>query len=112
MIAFSAPEGCSFKNQYMVSPQQRTGERKTHAKLNRHGKEFATGDLCNFRATLDAREVDEGGFDDAGLALECSDKLLRKAEAGVCHGEGGGASTFLGLDDFVTAELDAWLRHG
>ena len=51
--------------------------------------------------------VDEGGLDDALLTLGGAEEGLGEAGTGHGHGEGGGASTVLGLDDLVTAELDA-----
>lgn len=51
--------------------------------------------------------VDEGGLDDALLALGGAEQGLGEASTGHGHGEGGGTGTVLGLDDLVTTELDA-----
>lgn len=56
---------------------------------------------------LEQRGVDEGGLNDALLALGSTEEGLSEAGTGHGHGEGGGASTVLGLDDLVTTELDA-----
>ena len=63
--------------------------------------------LDDFTALLVGREVDEGGRDDALLALDGTDELLREVRTSVRHGERCGAGAILGLDDLVTAELDA-----
>lgn len=52
------------------------------------------------------RGVDEGGLDDALLALGSAQQGLSHAGTGHGHGQGGGTSTVLGLDDLVTTELD------
>lgn len=51
--------------------------------------------------------VDEGGFDDALDTLSGLEEGLGETGTGESHGEGSGTSAVLGLDDFVTAELDA-----
>lgn len=51
--------------------------------------------------------VDKGGLDDALLALGGAQQGLGHAGTGHGHGQGGGAGAVLGLDDLVTAELDA-----
>ena len=56
---------------------------------------------------LEQRGVDEGGLDDALLTLSGAQERLGEASTGHGHGEGGGASTVLSLDDLVTTELDA-----
>ena len=53
------------------------------------------------------RGLDERGLNDVLLALGSLEKGLGEAGTGHGHGEGGRASTALGLDDLVTAELDA-----
>jgi hypothetical protein len=107
LIAFWAPDG--YFTTKLVTQYRRNSKAKgaTHAKFHRNGKELATGDLCDFRAAFDTREVNEGRFDDAGLAIQRSYELFRKAEAGVCHGESGGTGAIFGLDDFIAAELNA-----
>ena len=52
------------------------------------------------------RGVDESGLDDTLLALDGAEDGLGHAGTGHGHGEGGRASTVLGLDDLVTTELD------
>ena len=56
---------------------------------------------------LEERGVNEGGLDDALLALSSAQERLGEASTGHGHGEGGGASTVLGLDNLITTELDA-----
>lgn len=53
------------------------------------------------------RAVDESRLNDTSLTLSSLEQAL--GETGTCHGhgEGGRASTVLGLDDLVSAELDA-----
>lgn len=53
------------------------------------------------------RRVNESGLNDALLALRSAEEGLSEASTGHSHGEGGRASTVLGLDDLVTTELDA-----
>lgn len=77
------------------------------AELDRDGEEIAAGFLLDGVTAVDAGEVDECGFGDAGLALDCLEELFGETESGVGHGEGCGAGAVLGLDDLVTTELDA-----
>lgn len=56
---------------------------------------------------LEEGRLDEGRLDDALLALSGLEEGLGEAGTGHGHGEGGRASAVLGLDDLVTAELDA-----
>lgn len=51
------------------------------------------------------RGLDEGGLDDTLLALSGAEEGVSHAGTGHGHGEGGRASTVLGLDDLVTTEL-------
>lgn len=51
--------------------------------------------------------VDEGGLNDALLALGGLQQALGEAGTSHGHGESGGTGTALGLDNLVTAELDA-----
>jgi hypothetical protein len=92
-------------------------------KLNGHREVLSAGGLGDGITTLDTWKVDVAGLDDALLTLGGLDDLLGKAVygqlmklcvhrrdvpvTGVGHGESGRASTLLGLDDFVTTELDA-----
>lgn len=55
--------------------------------------------------TWNTLQVDKAGLDEALLALEGSEDLLSEAVTGVCHGERGGTSTILGLDNLVTTKL-------
>lgn len=70
------------------------------AKLNTGGEELNT-------LILVERAVNESGFDNALLALGSLEQGLGEASTGEGHGESGGASAILGLDDLVTTELDA-----
>ncbi|KAI3480889.1 hypothetical protein L1887_56963 [Cichorium endivia] len=51
--------------------------------------------------------LDVGALLDALLAVEGLEERVGEDGGGVGHGEGGGAGAVLGLDDLVTAELDA-----
>lgn len=53
------------------------------------------------------RGVDEGGLDDALLALGSAQQGLSHAGTGHGHGQGGGTGTVLGLDNLITTKLDA-----
>ena len=53
------------------------------------------------------RALDKGRLDDVLDALRGLEERLGHAGTGHGHGEGGRASAVLGLDDFVTTELDA-----
>jgi hypothetical protein len=53
------------------------------------------------------RRVDESGLDDVLLALGSLEERLGETGTGHGHGESGRASTVLGLDNLVTAKLDA-----
>ena len=70
------------------------------AKLNVGGEEVDA-------LVLEERGLDEGGLDDALLALSGLEEGLGEAGTGHGHGEGGGTGTVLGLDNLVTTELDA-----
>jgi hypothetical protein len=50
--------------------------------------------------------VDEGGLNDSLDTLSGLEEGLGETGTGESHGEGSGTSTVLGLDDFVTTELD------
>jgi hypothetical protein len=52
------------------------------------------------------RGLDEGALDDL-LALGSLEEGVGEAGTGESHGEGSGSGTVLGLDDLITAELDA-----
>lgn len=77
------------------------------AELNGDGEELKTTDGGLDGVTAWDGEVNKGWLDDVLLAGSGAEDLLSEAESGVGHGEGGGASTVLGLDDLVTTELDA-----
>lgn len=51
--------------------------------------------------------IDEGAFDNALLALRSLQQALSEPCTSHGHGKSGRACTILGLDDFVTTELDA-----
>lgn len=53
------------------------------------------------------RAVDESGLDNTLLALGSAQQRLSHAGTGHGHGQSGGTGTILGLDDLVTAKLDA-----
>lgn len=94
------------------------------AKLDGNGEELGAGSLSNSITTLDTREVDEAGLDEALLALGGPDDLVGESRgvswvnsrinisslpvASVGHGESSGTGTILGLDDLVTTELNAY----
>lgn len=75
--------------------------------LDAVGAELDTGGEEVDALVLEQRGVDEGGLDDALLALGSAEEGRGEAGTGHGHGESGGASTVLGLDDLVTTELDA-----
>jgi hypothetical protein len=64
------------------------------------------GEVLDALVLVEGR-VDKGGLDDVLLALGGLEEGLGEAGTGHGHGEGGGTGTVLGLDDLVTAELDA-----
>lgn len=75
--------------------------------LNTVGAELdARGEEVDALVLVQGR-VDKGGLDDALLALGGTEEGLGEAGTGHGHGESGRAGTVLGLDDLVTAELDA-----
>jgi hypothetical protein len=47
------------------------------------------------------------GVGDARLPFDGTEDLGGKFSSSVSHGEGGRSSTVLGLDDFITTELDS-----
>src|SRR3989338_872774 len=68
------------------------------AELDGRGEEAGGGELG----------LDEGALDAVLLrAVEGAEEGVGELEGGEGHGEGGGAGAVLGLDDLVTAELDA-----
>jgi hypothetical protein len=75
--------------------------------LNTVGAELNAGSEEVDTLVLVERGVDESGLDDTLLALGGAEQRLSKAGTGHSHGEGGGTGTVLGLDDLITAELDA-----
>jgi len=75
--------------------------------LNTVGAELDLGAEELNTLVLVERAVDEGGLDDALLALGGAEDAVSHAGTGHGHGEGSGTGTVLGLDDLVTAELDA-----
>ena len=86
-------------------------DRALRAELDGHAEVVAAGRLLDRVAAVDAREVDEGGFHHARLALDGLHDALGEAEARVGHAEGGGAGAVFGFDYFVAAELDAWVMR-
>lgn len=75
--------------------------------LNTLGAELNTGSEEVDTLVLVEGRVNKGGLDDVLLALSSLEEGLSEASTGHGHGEGGGASTVLGLDNLVTTELDA-----
>jgi len=75
--------------------------------LNTLGAELNAGSEEVDTLVLVERRVNEGGLDDVLLTLGSLEEGLSEASTGHGHGEGGGASTVLGLDNLVTTELDA-----
>lgn len=59
------------------------------AELDRHREEFSASGLGDDIATLDARKVNEAGFNDALLTLGRPDDLLGKTVSSVGHGKSG-----------------------
>ena len=56
---------------------------------------------------LEVGALNEGGLDHSLLTLGGAEEGFGEASTGHGHGESGGTSTVLGLDDLVTTELDA-----
>lgn len=75
--------------------------------LNTVGAELDLGGEEVNTLVLEERALNEGGLDDALLAVGGLEEGVGEASTGHGHGEGGGTSTVLGLDDLVTTELDA-----
>ncbi|GAO46076.1 hypothetical protein G7K_0319-t1 [Saitoella complicata NRRL Y-17804] len=69
------------------------------AKLNVGREELAS-------LISEERRLNEGRLDDTLLTSSSPQQSVGHLGTGVGHGEGGGASTVLGLDDLVTTELD------
>lgn len=93
----------SLKELLLVSSDVADGEdllSTVGAKLDLGGEEVDT-------LVLVERGLDEGGLNDTLLALGGAEEGLGEAGTGESHGEGGGTSTVLGLDNLVTTELDA-----
>lgn len=74
--------------------------------LNTVGAELDLGGEEVNALVLVQRGVNESGLNDTLLALSGAQERLSHAGTGHGHGEGGRASTVLGLDDLVTTELD------
>lgn len=64
---------------------------------NRGGEERSSGEVV----------LNEGALNDVLLATHGSKETAGEDLASVSHGQGGRTGTVLGLDDFVTTELDA-----
>jgi hypothetical protein len=75
--------------------------------LNTVGAELNVGGEVLAALVLVERRVDESWLDDVLLALGSLEERLGETGTSHGHGEGGRASTVLGLDDLVTTELDA-----
>jgi hypothetical protein len=76
------------------------------AKLDGSREELDTGGLDDLIAASHTGQVNESGLDDVLLALGGLDNSLGESETGESHGESSRASTVLGLDNLVTAELN------
>jgi len=75
--------------------------------LNTVGAELDLGGEEVDTLVLVQRGIDKGGLNDTLLALGGAEEGLGEAGTGHGHGEGGRASTVLGLDNLVTTELDS-----
>ena len=75
--------------------------------LNTVGAELDLGGEEVNTLVLVERAVDESGLNDTLLTLGGLEEGLSHASTSHGHGEGGRASTILGLDDLITTELDA-----
>lgn len=82
------------------------------AKLDGNGEELESTDGGLDGLTAWDGKVDKGWLNDVLLASSSAENLLSEAETSVGHGEGGRASTILGLDDLITTELDAVDERG
>jgi hypothetical protein len=75
--------------------------------LDTVGAELDAGSEEVNALVLVQRAVDESGLDNALDTLGSLEQRLGEAGTSKCHGEGGRASTVLGLDNLITTELDA-----
>ena len=75
--------------------------------LNTVGAELDLGGEEVNTLVLVERAVDESGLNDTLLTLGGLQEGLSHASTSHGHGEGGRASTILGLDNLITTELDA-----
>jgi hypothetical protein len=75
--------------------------------LNTVGAELDVGSEEVAALILVEGRVNKGGLNDVLLALGSLQQALSEAGTGHGHGEGGRASTALGLDNLVTTELHA-----
>lgn len=75
--------------------------------LNTVGAELDLGGEEVDTLVLVQGRLDKGGLNDTLLALGGAEEGLGEAGTGHSHGEGGRASTVLGLDNLITTELDA-----
>lgn len=75
--------------------------------LNTVGAELDLGGEELNTLVLVERAVDVSGLNNTLDALRSLQERLSEAGTSEGHGEGGGTSTVLGLDDLVTTELDA-----
>ncbi len=83
----------------------------TLTELDADGEEWEVGAdllLDGLASSLVCREGDVGWGDETGFTLEGgTHDLVSELGTGLSHRQGGGTSTGLCLDDFVTTELDA-----
>jgi hypothetical protein len=76
------------------------------SKLDRDGEEVNANFLGNGLTARNSGEIDVARLNQTLLTLGSPQDLLGESEAGVSHGEGGGTSAILGLDDLVATELN------
>lgn len=75
--------------------------------LNTVGSELDVGGEVIDALSLVEGRFNECGLDNTGLTVHCSDKSVGEEGTGVSHGKSGRSGTGLGLDNFVTTELDS-----
>lgn len=75
--------------------------------LDTVGAELDVGGEEVAALVLVERALDEGGLNDALLALSSAEQGLSEAGTGHGHGQSGGTSATLSLDNLVTTKLDA-----
>ena len=74
--------------------------------LSTGGTKFDRGSKEINTLVLEERAVNEGGLNNALLTLGGLEEGASETSTSESHGEGSGTSAILGLDDFVTTELN------